>query len=405
MSSTEALSGVRVIDFSMGAAGPWAADMLAWMGAEVIKVESGRHPEIMRIILDLVTRQPQSPNRSLYFETVNSNKLGVTLDLTLPEAVALAKRLVATSDIVIESFSPGTMNKLGLGYEVLREINPSLIMLSCSAAGATGPESNSLGLAPLFSAMGGLGHMTGYVDGPPSEIRFTIDMMVAMANSVAVLAALNHRQQTGQGQHIDLSSREAMTCLVGDSVLDYTMNGKVQSRTGNRDDIMAPHNCYRCRGEDSWVSIAVGSQEEWLALCNAMGQPDLAIDKRFSDAVSRWENQEELDRIVEKWTSKFTNYDVMSKLQSVGVAAVPSFNAENLFTDPHLAEQDFTQVVEHPEMGALVELKPPWELSETPANITHSSPLFGEHNDYVLHELLGISKEELDCLVKQGIVA
>ena len=401
----DALAGVRVIDFSMGAAGPWSADLLAWMGAEVIKVESSRHPEIMRIILDPVTRQPQSPNRSLLFETVNSNKLGVTLDLTHPEAIELAKRLVATSDVVVESFSPGVMDKFGLGYQELRAINPSLIMLSCSAAGATGPESHSLGLAPLFSAMGGLGHMTGYTDGPPSEIRFTIDMMVALTNAVALLAALNHRQQTGQGQHIDLSSREAMTCLIGDSLLDYTMNGRVQSRNGNLDDIMAPHNCYRCRGEDSWVSIAVGNQEEWLALCRAMGRPELAQDKRFADTISRWENQDELDLLVEQWTLNYTNYDVMHMLQSVGVAAVPSFNAENLFTDPHLAEQDFTQVVEHPELGALVMLKPPWELSQTPARIVRHSPLFGEHNDYVLGELLGLSEQKLEYLVRQGVVA
>ena len=401
----DALAGVRVIDFSMGAAGPWSADLLAWMGAEVIKVESSRHPEIMRIILDPVTRQPQSPNRSLLFETVNSNKLGVTLDLTHPEAIELAKRLVATSDVVVESFSPGVMDNFGLGYQELRAINPSLIMLSCSAAGATGPESHSLGLAPLFSAMGGLGHMTGYIDGPPSEIRFTIDMMVALTNAVALLAALNHRQQTGQGQHIDLSSREAMTCLIGDSLLDYTMNGRVQSRNGNLDDIMAPHNCYRCRGEDNWVSIAVGNQEEWLALCRAMGRPELAQDKRFADTISRWENQDELDLLVEQWTLNYTNYDVMHMLQSVGVAAVPSFNAENLFTDPHLAEQDFTQVVEHPELGALVMLKPPWELSQTPARIVHHSPLFGEHNGYVLGELLGLSEQKLEYLVRQEVVA
>jgi benzylsuccinate CoA-transferase BbsF subunit len=359
----------------------------------------------MRIILDLVTRQPQSPDKSLYFETVNSNKLGVTLDLTNPEAREMAKRLVAVADVVVESFSPGTMDKYGLGYPELRAINPSLIMVSCSAAGAIGPESHSLGLAPLFSAMGGLGHMTGYKDGPPSEIRFTIDMMVALHIAVPVLAALNHRQQTGQGQHIDLSSREAMTCLVGDSLLDYTINGRVQSRSGNLDDIMAPHNCYRCRGEDSWVSIAIGNQEEWLALCKAMDRPELAQDKRFADIISRWENQEELDRLVEQWTSKYTNYEVMSLLQSVGVAAVPSFDAENLFTDPHLAEQDFTQVVEHPEMGALVELKPPWELTETPARIVRHSPLFGEHNDYVLGDLLGMSKQKLEDLARRGVVA
>lgn len=401
----DALAGIRVVDFSMGAAGPWAADQLALMGAEVIKIESRKHTEIMRIILDPVTRQLQSPDRSLLFQVVNLNKLSVSLDLMRPEAIDLAKHLVAISDVVVESFSPGVMAKFGLGYEMLREINPSLIMLSCSAAGASGPEAYSLGLAPLFSAMGGLGHMTGYQDGPPSEIRFTIDMMVALTNTIALLAALNHRQQTGQGQHIDLSSREAMSCLVGDSLMDYTMNGRVQSRDGNRDDIMAPHGCYRCQGEDNWVSIAVGNQEEWQSFCQATGKPELARDRRFADAFSRWQNQEELDHIVEQWTLDHSKYDVMRILQSAGVAAVPSLNAEDLFTDPHMAQQDLTQVVEHPQMGAIVMMTPPWKLSETPCQIVRHGPLIGEHNDYVLNELLGISSDRLGQLMQQGIVA
>ncbi len=405
MDQMDALSGIRVVDFSMGAAGPWAADQLALMGAEVIKVESRQHPEIMRIILDPVTRQPQSPDRSLLFEVVNSNKLSVTLDLTRPEAVELAKRLVGVSDVVVESFSPGIMKRFGLDYDVLRAVNPSLVMLSCSAAGQSGPEAQSLGLAPLFSAMGGLGHMTGYVDGPPSEIRFTIDMMVALANAVALLAALNHRRETGVGQHIDMSSREAMSCLIGDSLMDFTMNGRVQSRTGNRDDVMAPHNCYRCQGEDSWVSIAVGSGQEWEALCGSIGRPELVTDSRFADAALRWQNQEEIDRIVEAWTVNRTSYEVMNALQPAGVAAVPSFSAEQLFTDPHLAEQDLTTVVEHPELGAVVMLNPAWKLSETPARITRHSPLLGEHNDYVLGELLGLSAEERARLKSRKIVA
>ena len=182
------------------------------------------------------------------------------------------------------------------------------------------------------------------------------------------------------------------------------MNGRVQSRDGNRDEIMAPHNCYRCLGEDRWISIAVSTEEEWQALCQVMGKPDWSRELRFSDAYNRWQNQEELDKLLESWTLNYTNYDLMHMLQKVGVAAVPSFASEDLFTDPHLAEREFSQVFERPKTGNYMIIAPPWKLSSTPARIVRDAPSIGEHNDYVFGKLLGMSQEEIAKLQEEGVL-
>lgn len=400
----DALTGVRVVDFSWGAAGPYATMLLAIMGAEVIRVETVTHLDLMRVTMDPVTRVPLDPELSLLNQVVNLNKLGIRLNLTKPEAVELAKNLVKVSDIVVESYRPGVMANLGLSYSILKEIKPDIIMLSTSAAGSTGPEAHSLGLAPLFAALGGLGELTGYSDGPPTEIRFTIDLMCAVTNAFAILAALNHRLRTGQGQFIDVSSREEISCLIGDSLLDYIMNGQTQSRDGNRDDIMAPHNCYRCKGEDKWISIAISNEEEWRVFCQAIEHLEWIEAERFFDAHGRWQNQDELDRLVEQWTLGHTAYEAMEILQKAGVAAFPSLNAEELFTDPHTNARELFQVVEHPKRGACVLLSPPWKLSATPPRITRHGPLLGEHNRYVFHDILGMSLDEVAELEDKKVI-
>ncbi len=307
------------------------------------------------------------------------------------------------SDIVTENFTPGVMERRGLGYEDLKKLKPDIIMFSSSANGATGPESHIRGYAPIFTALSGLGEMIGYPDGPPTEVRASRDFTSAVYGFFAIMTALMHRQKTGEGQHIEMSSREAIACTIGDSLLDYIMNGRVQSRTGNRDDIMAPHNCYRCKGEDKWVSIAVANEEEWESLCRAMGNPEWTREPRFSDEVSRWHNQEELDKNIEKWTINYTYHEVMETLQKVGVAAVPSYSADDLYANPHLGERESFQVAEHPEMGAHLIITCPWKFSATPPRIYRDSPLLGQHNDYVYRELLGISKEEIERLTKEKV--
>jgi len=399
----DALTGVRIIDFSWAYAGPYATELLALMGAEVIKVESRKRPCITRRQPNPVTGQPYDIDDCPYFKDLNMNKMGVALDLSHPEATELAKRLVGISDVVVESFTPGVMNRLELGYEALRFVNPRIIMLSISSNGSTGPEASYAGYAPMFNATSGLGEMTGYPDGPPTVMRITIDNLVAHLNAFAILAALIYRQETGEGQYIDASAQEAIACLIGDSIMDYTMNGRVQYRDGNRDEIMAPHNCYRCLGEDRWISIVVSTDREWQSLRQVMGNPAWSKEARFSDAYNRWQNQEELDKLLENWTINYSNYELMHMLQKADVAAVPSFTSEDLFTDPHLAERDFSQLVDR-RSGKYMMVAPPWKLSATPARIVQDAPSLGQHNEYVFGKLLGMPHEEISKLEGERVL-
>jgi len=399
-----ALQGIRIADFSWVWAGPYGIMLLAYMGAEVVKIESSKRIDSSRMGSITTGQAATGWESSSYFNNVNLNKFGVTLDLSQAKAVELAKQIVRISDVVAQNMRPGAMDRLRLGYKDLVKIKPDIIMLSSSAYGATGPYREYTGYAPHFSAFSGLAYMTGYPDGEPDLITGSTDIRSATTSAFAVLAALNYRQRTGQGQHIDLSSPETLSVLIGDALMDYTMNQRQPSRNGNRDDSMAPHNCYRCKDEDKWVSIAVATDEEWEALCQAMGNPEWTKDERFSDSYSRWQNQEDLDKLIEQWTINYTHYEVMERLQASGVAAMPSFSAEELFADPHLKEREVATEVNHPVMGKQVVLNPPWKFSETPASIERAAPLMGQHNDYVFGELLGMSKQEINQLTEEGVI-
>ncbi len=398
------LEGIRIADFTFAWAGPYASTLLAYMGAEVIHVESTRRPDHSRMISLTTRRRFSGLNQSPVFNDINMGKLGITIDLTKPKAVELAKRLVKVSDVVAQNMRPGVMERLGLGYEALREVKPDIIYLSSSARGAYGPERFYVGYAPSFAALGGLSHLTGYPDEPPAQMMGEIDLISATTSAFAILVALNHRQRTGEGQHIDLSSSETISVLLGEVLMDYDMNKRVNSRRGNRDDIMAPHNCYRCKGDDKWVSIAISSDEEWKAFCKAIGKPEWIEDERFCDAYSRKRNEEVLDRLIGQWTIDRTHLEVMDILQRVGVAAVPSFNSEELYNDPHLKERGLFTEVYHPDVGKQIVVSPPWKFSATPARIYRRSPLFGEHNNYVFGELLGMSSDEIQRLVEEKVI-
>jgi benzylsuccinate CoA-transferase BbsF subunit len=374
------------------------------MGAEVIRIESMIHLDFARMAPDPLSLVWKGPDKSTTFISGNTNKLSVRLDVSKPKGLEIAKRLIQISDIVTENFTPGVMNRLGLDYETLKNVKADIIMFSSSANGATGPEAHVRGYAPIFTALSGLGEMIGYPDGPPTEVRATRDFTSAMYGFFAIMAALVYRQRTGEGEHIEMSSREAIACTIGDSLMDCIMNGRVQTRTGNWDDIMAPHNCYRCKGEDKWVSVAISNQEEWEALCRTMGNPEWTNEDKFSNEYSRWQNQEELDRNIGEWTINYTYYQVMEMLQKVGVAAIPSLSADDLYADPHLNERKCFQVVEHSEMGAHLIITCPWKFSATPPRVYRDSPLIGQHNDYVYGELLGMSKEEIEQLTEEKIL-
>jgi len=399
-----ALAGIRVADFTWVWAGPYAIMLLAYMGAEVIKIESAKRIDSSRMGSITTGQSFTGWDSSSIFNNVNLNKLGVTLDLSHPKGVELARKIVAISDVVAQNMRPGVMDRLGLGYEDLIKIRPDIIMLSSSAYGITGPFREYTGYAPHFAAFSGLAYMTGYADGEPNLFTGSTDIRSATTTAFAILAALYYRQRTGRGQHIDLSSTEALSVLIGDIIMDYTMNQRTPSRSGNQDTAVAPHNCYRCRGEDKWISIAVATDEEWAALCQVMGNPEWAKDERFSDSYHRWQNQEQLDRLIEGWTVNYGHYELMERLQAAGVAAMPSFTAEELFSDPHLREREVFTEVEHSVMGKQVVMNPPWKLSETPARIERAGPLLGEHNEYVFGELLGMPRAELARLKEEKVI-
>jgi len=398
------LQGVRIADFTWAWAGAHAIALLAVMGAEAIKIESRQRLDHARVTSITTGQRFAEPDRSWVFNNINLNKLSVTLNLTQPKAVELAKRIVEVSDVVAQNMRPGVMDRLGLGYEALREIKPDIIYLSSSAEGATGPQRSYTGYASNFAAIGGLSYITGYPDGWPADFRGEIDIMSATTSTFAILAALNHRQRTGQGQHIDLSSSESISVLIGDVLLDYTMNNRIQHRQGNRDSFMAPHNCYRCQGEDKWISIAIADDQEWQAFCEAMGNPDWAKDRRFSGGLSRHQHQAELDELIETWTINHTHREAMEILQKAGVAAVPSFTSADLIPDPHLRERGFWLDVEHPVIGNTVVSAPPWKLSETPIEVRRHAPLIGEHNHYVFGELLGLSSAQIARLEEESVI-
>ncbi|MEW6185903.1 MAG: CoA transferase [Thermodesulfobacteriota bacterium] len=398
------LKGIQVTEFTSAWAGPYATCLLGFLGADVIKVESRRRIDHARNLSFSTGKRFSGPNESSVFNNLNLNKKSVTLNLSKPQAVEIAKRLVALSDVVMENFRPGVIPRLGLGYEVLKEIKPDLIYISSSSCGQTGPQREYVGYAPTFAALGGFSHITGYEDWPPSNFMGSMDLRSATTSAFAVLTALIYRHRTGEGQYIDLASQETIAVLAGDVLLDYFMNNRSPIRKGNRDEWMAPHHCYRCRGEDNWVSIAVGTEEEWQALCQVMDKPELITDKRFADPGARLKNQEALDGIISRWTEDRDYYEATALLQKAGVAAAPSLSSEGLFHDPHLKARGVFSQLDHPHIGKDWVVQPPWRLSETSAAIHRHSPLLGEHNQEIFVGRLGMSPEEMDSLAKEEII-
>jgi benzylsuccinate CoA-transferase BbsF subunit len=402
--NNDALKGLRIADFSWVWAGPLTTMLLAFMGAEVIKIESRKRLDQMRQGSITTGDSFSDFNASPIFNNANLNKKSVTIDLSRPEGTELAKKIVAVSDLTIENMRPGVMDKLGLGYKDIVKVKPDIIMLSASGFGSSGPYREYAGYAPIFAAFGGLAYLTGYEDGEPNTMSGVMDLRVGTVSAFALLAALIHRQKTGEGQYIDLSSSECISALVGPQLMEYTMNKRSPFRSGNQDSIMAPHNCYRCKGNDKWISIAVATDEEWNAMCRAMGNPAWTRDEAFTDIYSRWKNRTKLDELIGKWTINYTHYEVMELLQSSGVAAMPSFSAEEILSDPHVKARGLINEVQHPVLGKKVVINPSWKHSETPARIHKASPLLGEHNGEVFGDLLGMSEEEVKKLEAAQII-
>lgn len=401
-----ALEGVRIIDMSHMWAGPMATGILADMGAEVIKVESIQRLDMWRGGAAILMGRTERPHEGAPpYNAVNRNKYGITLDLANPRGVEIFKELVKISDVVFENYSPRVMKDLGLDYPALKQVKPEIIMLSMPAFGMTGPWRDYAGFASNIEQVAGIAQLTGYPDGPPRVVGTAgADPLAGLNAAFAVLAALKHRRRTGKGQYIDLSQAEAIACLIGEAIVDYSMNKRVQPRRGNRHPSMAPHGCYRCKGDDMWATIAVSSDAEWTRFCQAIGNPSWTDDERFSDALGRWQNQDELDKRIEEWTSEHDHYEVMHILQKADVAAGALLNPAELLEDPHLKARGFFEVVDRDVVGKYPYPRSPIRLSKTKVSTRIPAPCLGEHNEYVLGQLLGMSKEEMAQLAEEKII-
>lgn len=396
--STAPLSGIRVADFSVHAAGPFAGMILASLGADVIKIESAARLDITRRPHAMYGKPPSS------FEQVNASKRSVTLNLKEPRALELAYDLVRISDVVLENFRPGVMDRLGLGYPQLREIKPDIIMVSLSSNGQTGPEARYAGYAPMFAALGGLGYLTGYPDGPPVELRHAMDHTGGMMAAFSAVAALCAHRNHQVGQRADVAVRDIATAFMGHALMDTAMNQRDAQRMGNRDDAMAPHGVFPCRGDDQWVTIAIASDAEWDALKQAMGNPAWADAYDYGDAFQRWNNQDTLEARLSEWTAAWDAFQLTNLLQDAGIAAFPSLSADQLMDDPHLATREVFPLTTDPDRGQQRAVAPPWRFSETPADPLRWTPELGQNNQEVFCGLLGMDETELRSLQDAQIV-
>ena len=398
-----ALEGIRVVDFTWIWAGPYCTKQLADMGAEVIKIETATRA-------DEVRRGPPHKddvpglNRNATFNFFNRNKLSYTINLKAPGGLELVKEIIATSDVVVNNFTPRVLPSLGLDFASLKTVRPDIILVSLTGFGSSGPYSDYVSYAEHSSNYAGLTSISGMPERPMGDMSALSDHTVGLMGAFALLSALHHRARTGEGQTIDLSQVEAMISCIPQGVMEYSLNQRIPDRKGNRDEIMAPHGVYRCRGEDQWVSIAVATDEEWEAMAKAMGHPEWSQDKRFSDALQRWSNQDILDERIQGWTERYTHYEVMHTLQAVGVAAAATLTTAELMEDPHLKARDFFVETDHPEVGAHKLTGPSWKMSDTPGRIKRSGPLLGQDNEYVFCQLLGRSSEELKDLTQRGVL-
>lgn len=413
--STLALQGLRILDLTQVAAGPYATLLLGYMGAEIIKVESCSRLDISR---GPVRPGPESArlypggiagerpwNRTGHYIHRNGNKLSLTLDLATPRGKELFLQLAVVCDALFENYRASVMDRLGLGYARLAQVNPQLVYVKISSQGATGPEKDYGSLGSTLEQTAGLASITGYEDGKPSMTNETFpDPVVGILAVGALLAALRRRRQTGKGTFVDLAQREVTASMLGEYVVDYSLSGRVASPMGNRHPWRVPQGVYRCQGEDRWLAISVGSDAEWHGLCQALGQPQLTQDPRFATALARQQHQDELDQLLSAWTQELSHYEAMHLLQAHGVTAGAVLTGGDTLSDPHLQARGFWDVVEHPEAGTYKQVTTPWRLSKNPRRTTAAAPSLGEHNHYVLADILGLSAQEIAVLEAQGII-
>jgi benzylsuccinate CoA-transferase BbsF subunit len=405
------LSGCRVLDFGTAWAGCIPGHVLADFGAEVIKIESTHRVDMLRY-----GPGPRAPMRGKpwnaarecnpWFHAVNRGKRGVTINFTTERGAELIRQLVRISDVMVDNFTPGVLQKYDLHYDALTRVKPDIIMLSVSVAGQEGPYSDTRGYAFNLHALSGLCSLIGYpADTEPRHIDIAYaDWNAGMFGTYAILLALFHRQRTGEGQFIDLSAWEATTTLLAEGLADYTMNGRVPGPRGNQHLELAPHGYYPCLGDDTWLALAVQTDQEWQTLCAVMGHPEAAHEARFCDRNQRLRHRSELDELLATWTRSHEVAELARALQEAGIDAMPLNTVEGRFHSAHLRARQTHIEMDHPTMGRELMHMIPWHLSDTPPRPQGPAPLVGEHNAYVLGELLGLSSQDQERLATEGVL-
>jgi crotonobetainyl-CoA:carnitine CoA-transferase CaiB-like acyl-CoA transferase len=408
MERSTALQGIRVLDFGWAMAGPQGTRILADFGAEVIKVESRARIDLARTQFGPFAPGERTLESCGYFNNFNRGKLSITLNAAKPKGREILRRLIAISDAVLENFSAGVLERWGLSYEEMRTIKPDIVYVSMAGFGHSGPYRDYRSYGPTIQAVSGLTHLAGFPDLEPASFGFSfMDHTGGFYGCMALLLGLFHRMRTGEGQYIDVAQVEAALTLSGVHLLDFVVNGRPSRRIGNRSEHppMAPHGIYRSAGEDRWVAVACRDERDWARFCEATGHPEWHADPRFSDLAGRLKHQDELDRLVETWTRERTPHEAMAILQAAGVpAGAVQLPCEVIEKDPQTRLHHLFPELEHPQFGVTRYDGMPARLSRTPGGPYRHGPLFGEHNDYVYGELLGMSDDERRELMEEGVI-
>jgi benzylsuccinate CoA-transferase BbsF subunit len=399
---TPPFEGIRVADFGWIFAIPHATAWLGALGAEVIRVECSVAPDLVRFLSG--TDGTPGINRSGIFNSINFSRKSVALDLTNPKAREIAQRLVKVSDIATENYTVGNMKKFGLDYESLRAIKPDIIMLSGTPLGQTGPYANTVGFGPTTQAFAGMCHLTGYPEDFPCGIGGTWpDFAVGTAMVFFLLAALHHRDQTGEGQYLDLSMAETVTTMLPEAMMDYFLNWRDNGPIGNRDPGMAPHGVFPVKGDDQWIAIAITTDDEFESLCEVLGIPALAKETRFAKLAARLANVDDLERAVASRTCEFERDALVAKLRERNLAGGPVYGPIDLMEDPALRESGMLIELEHPESGRRVVPGLPVGFSAMQPDY-RPAPAIGADSEQVLGDLLGYSRDEIARLRDEKVI-
>ena len=384
------LNGIRVVDLSWIIAGPTSTRFLAGMGAEVIKVGSARRP-------DPSTGSPP-------FQAYNQSKSYCSLNISDPKGLELVKQLLAISDVVIENFAVGVIERLGLSYDVVRAHRPDIIMVSSSGTGHTGPDKDYVAYGSLLQHYTGWNSISGNPQGEPVAGGLWAAPWVGMELAMVTAAALNNRAITGQGQYVDFSMAEALSAALPGAILDYQMNDRVPELMGNRDALYAPHGVYHCAGSDRWVASAITNDEEWNSLCHLIQRPDLGVDPRFASLEGRRKYQDDLDAAISQWTIQYEDYEAMRLLQDAGVPSGPSLDIGRVFDESQLRDSGYLKPLQMRD-GELRDLPGlPWRFDGVEGPNLTEAPVLGQHNEYVYQELLGLSVDETNRLVEKRAI-